>query len=77
MDKDKYINDTAVEKDINQTVETLKKIIGKAEYEKFYNSLFEIIDKAEKEAFMRGYQYAITVLMDGLVQQKAKDLDNF
>lgn len=59
------------EKDIiYQGIEKLKKYVLEREQETFKECAMEIMEKAQVEGFMSGYEYAISILRDGIVDKK-------
>lgn len=50
-------------------VECLKKYVEEKEWEEFQKCFTEIIEKIQSDAFMKGYEYAITILKDSIVKK--------
>lgn len=51
-------------------MKTLEDINWKDSSETIKEQILEIIETVEKEAFMEGYKYAITVLENGIIKKE-------
>lgn len=59
------------EKEVHEAVQGIARLVAGSQREQIEGKVEEILDKVQRLAFMDGYQYAIAVLKEGILNMKS------